>query len=501
MSKLAEVVAGVREVFMTGRTKPIEWRRQQLNALLKFLEEQRTSLVKVLYEDLKKPESEAMSFELNFTQNDLVDIMNHLSDWMKPEKVKKPFALMLDDAYIIREPYGVALIIGTWNYPLQLTLSPMAGALAAGNCVILKPSEVAPKTAQFLEETLPKYLDKDCVKVINGGVPETTELLKERFDYIFYTGSSGVAKVIYEAAAKNLTPVTLELGGKSPVFVDNTCDLTVVANRLVWGKFSNAGQTCIAPDYVLCTPDVKDALLEVCGKTIQKFYGDDPINSDSYGRIINRRHFDRLKALMSSGQVKFGGKMDEATNYIEPTIVVDVNPTDKIMQEEIFGPILPVITVKDVDEAISFINGKEKPLSMYVFSKNKKVVDKILSSTSSGGVTVNDTLMHITVSSLPFGGVGYSGIGSYHGKFSFDTFSHSRGCLFRSLAGEKLNELRYPPFTEKKLNLMTWLMKTSLKSSRFFFATLPLIIIGILLGYLAKVFNIGAFSPSSTTDF
>lgn len=461
--------------------------------MLKLVEEQRAGLNNVLKQDLNKPEAEAFMMEVNFVRNELVYTLNHLSDWVKPEKVKKNLVVMMDDAYIKREPYGIVLILGAWNYPIQLTLGPMVGAIAAGNCIILKPSEVSPKTAQFLEAIIPKYLDKECVKVINGGVQETTDLLTERFDYIFYTGNPEVAKIVYQAAAKHLTPVTLELGGKSPVFVDNTSDLSVVARRLMWGKFCNSGQTCIAPDYVMCTPDIRDKLCDQFGKTLEKFFSDNPKNSDSYGRMVNKRHFDRVKALMSAGKVKYGGKVDEATNFIEPTIIVDVGPGDKIMQEEIFGPLLPVITVKDADEAISIINGKEKPLAMYLFSKNKEVVDKILSSTSSGGVTVNDTLMHPSLPSLPFGGVGTSGLGSYHGKFSFDTFSHHRGCLVRSQALESLNDVRYPPYTDKKLGLISWAMKTSLKSNRFFVATFPLVVLGVLFGFLAKIFDIGSF--------
>lgn len=461
MSKFAEIVSSTHAAFMTGRSRTLEWRRQQLTALLRLLDEQRSEMARVLRQDLNKPETESLIMEVDFVRNDLIFVLNNLSNWVKPEKVAKNVLLMMDDAYIKREPYGVALIMGAWNYPIQLTIGPMVGALAAGNCVILKPSEISLKTAEFLEKYIPKYLDKECVHVVNGGVPETTELLKERFDYIFYTGSPQVAKVIYEAAAKHLTPVTLELGGKSPAFVDDTSDLSCVARRLVWGKFTNAGQTCIAPDYLLCTPNIRDELVDLCAKTIKKFYGENPKASDSYGRIVSQRHFSRVKALIPPDKVKVGGKMDEDSKFIEPTIVVDVKPTDPIMQEEIFGPVLPVLTVRDAEEAISIINKKEKPLAMYIFSKNKKVVDRILSSTSSGGVTVNDTLMHPSLSTLPFGGVGNSGVGSYHGKFSFETFSHRRGCLIRSQAMEKINDVRYPPYSDRKLGLMSWLDRKS----------------------------------------
>lgn len=406
--------------------------------------------------------------EIDFTRNEVVHALNHISEWVKPTKVGKDLLTMMDDAYIKPEPFGVVLVIGAWNYPVQLTLAPVIGALAAGNCVVLKPSEVSEHTSALLERLCPLYLDKDAFRVVNGGVPETTELLKEQFDYIFYTGNSHVAKIIYQAAAQYLTPVTLELGGKSPVFVDDSSDLDLVARRLMWGKFANCGQTCIAPDYVLCTPGVQGSLIQRCKTVLESFYGSDPKASDSYGRIINNRHFNRVRTMLdaTSGRVAVGGIMDERANYISPTLLSDIALNDAIMKDEIFGPILPFIDVKDADEAIEIINNREKPLAMYVFSNQKKTIERFLSRTSSGGVCVNDTLMHLSVINLPFGGVGNSGVGSYHGKFSFDTFSHNRGCLVRAQNMEKMNDLRYPPYTEKKSGMIAWLMKKTVKSDK-----------------------------------
>jgi aldehyde dehydrogenase (NAD+) len=473
---------------MSGRTKSFEWRSQQLNNLIRLIDEQRTDIVDALKQDLHKPECETMVMELDFVRNDAVYALNHLKDWMKPQKVAKNLMTLMDDAYIKYEPFGVALIIGAWNYPIQLTIGPMVGALAAGNCVVLKPSEMSVSTAKLLEKICPQYLDKDCVHVVNGAVAETTALLKEHFDYIMYTGNSMVARIIYEAAAKHLTPVTLELGGKSPVYIDESSDLDIVCRRLMWGKFANAGQTCIAPDYVLCNKAVQDPLVEKCKETLNAFYGSNPADSDSFGRIVNARHFNRVKTMLeASGRVAVGGTCDEKNNFIAPTILVDVKPTDPIMQDEIFGPILPIINVKNVEEAIDIINQKEKPLAMYIFSKNKAVVKNLLHSTSSGGVTVNDTLMHPSLPTLPFGGVGSSGMGGYHGKFSFDTFSHKRGCLVRAQSMEGLNDIRYPPYTARKLGFMRWIMKTSPRGRcSIFWTYIPVLIIGILLGVLIK---------------
>jgi len=489
MATYKELVNGVRATFMTGKTQSYEWRSKQLYALIKMMEEQKQSIIEALHKDLHKPESEVLMAEIDFVKNDATFVLNNLKDWMKPQKVSRNIMTAMDDAYIRYEPLGVALIIGAWNFPLQLTLGPMVGALAAGNCVVLKPSELSASTANFLEQTCGKYLDTDCVKVVNGGVPETTALLNEKFDHIFYTGNSQVARVVYEAAAKHLTPVILELGGKSPVYVDESSDLDVVSKRLLWGKFMNAGQTCIAPDYVMCNQKVQDSLIEKCKVNLKSFYGENAAESNSFARIVNGRHFKRVSSLLTSskGRIVIGGSTDEKTNYIEPTLVVDVKPDDSLMREEVFGPVLPFVSVKNVDEAIGIINKGEKPLALYVFSKDNENIDKLVKSTSSGGVTINDTIMHSALRTLPFGGVGCSGQGAYHGKFTFEAFSHRRGCLVRKQAMEKLNDMRYPPYSSRKIALMTWFMKESPRSpySKLWTAT-AMVVFGVLIGFLLK---------------
>ncbi|CAG2209840.1 Beta-apo-4'-carotenal oxygenase,Aldehyde dehydrogenase family 3 member B3,Aldehyde dehydrogenase,Aldehyde dehydrogenase family 3 member B2,Fatty aldehyde dehydrogenase,Aldehyde dehydrogenase family 3 member B1,Putative aldehyde dehydrogenase YwdH,Aldehyde dehydrogenase family 3 comG,4,4'-diaponeurosporen-aldehyde dehydrogenase,Aldehyde dehydrogenase family 3 member H1,Aldehyde dehydrogenase family 3 member I1, chloroplastic,Aldehyde dehydrogenase, dimeric NADP-preferring [Mytilus edulis] len=338
MASFTELVNGMKTAFRSGKTKSYEWRRQQLEGVLKLMDENREEITDALKKDLHKPKLEAVVFEIDFCRNDLIETMNNLKEWMKPEKVKKSLMNLMDTAYIKKEPYGVALVIGAWNYPIQLTIMPLFGALAAGNCVLLKPSEVSWNTAQLLEKLIPKYLDNDCVKVVNGGVAETTALLKERYDYVFYTGNTFVGKIVMKAASEYLTPVTLELGGKSPVYVDKNCDLKAVANRLMWGKTCNAGQTCIAPDYVMCTKDVQEQLIQSMKTTLGEFFPDDPSKSESYGRMVNSRHFQRVKKMIDSNQdsIAIGGDTNEKDNYISPTILKDIKFTDAAMNEEVF---------------------------------------------------------------------------------------------------------------------------------------------------------------------
>lgn len=476
----------MRTIFRTGKTKTYEWRKQQLNSLLRCLEENKDAISAALHKDLRKSKMESLVFEINYCKNDLVESLNNLDEWMKPEKVKKGLMNMMDKAYIKREPFGVTLIIGAWNYPVQLTILPLIGALAAGNCVIIKPSEVSPATATVLEQILPKYLDNDCVKIINGGVPETTALLAERFDFIFYTGSTQVGKIVMQAASKYLTPVCLELGGKSPVFVDRNCDLTAVANRILWGKTCNSGQICIAPDYVMCSKDVQDELVTKLKDSIAMFYPDGVEKSSDYCRIVNSRHFQRLKKLVDdSKSVAIRGQVDEKDNFMGPTVVTDVTPDDITMQDEIFGPVLPIMPVKDANAAVEFINNREKPLAMYVFSNDRETVDNFTNNTSSGSLCVNDVLMQAGLSTLPFGGVGNSGTGNYHGKFSFETFTHRRAVLQKELKMESVNNLRYPPFTEKKLNIISWVSAKKPKKAGLS-SFLPYFVFGTLIAVVLK---------------
>uniref|UniRef100_A0A2C9K1W9 Aldehyde dehydrogenase n=1 Tax=Biomphalaria glabrata TaxID=6526 RepID=A0A2C9K1W9_BIOGL len=489
----SQTVKDLRQSFASGKTRSNEWRTAQLKGVIKLIQENEEVISEALYKDLHKNKAEAAIMELILCVNDAVNAINSLDSWTKPEKVSKGALYLMDNAYIIKEPLGVALIIGAWNYPIQLILLPLIGAIAAGNCALIKPSEVSEASARFIEEYIPKYLDKDCFKVINGGVAETTAILEQRFDTIFYTGNSQVAKIVMAAAAKNLTPVILELGGKSPVYIDTKTDLAVVARRLCWGKFCNAGQTCIAPDYVMCPKEIQDELIEKIKASVEEFYTADPKTSDSYGRIVNNRHFTRIQRLKQGSTVAVGGEEDEKENYISPTVLRDVKLTDTVMQDEIFGPLLPIVPVKDHTEAIDIINTREKPLALYVFTKNSKISQEFRDRTSSGAIVVNDTVVHGGLPTLPFGGVGNSGLGSYHGKFSFNAFSHDKPVLEKSLAMDSVNNIRYPPYTDKKLGWVKWIM-TKKPKKQGMLAFFPFVAIGVIFSFMFKVIGVGAES-------
>lgn len=487
MSFVSDVVSNLRQSFNSGLTKSIEWRRRQLHALLRLIDENTDDITEALRKDLNKCEFESFLFEIDFTRNDIVNHLNNLSKWTKPTPVKKTLFFIADSCSIKPDPLGVVLIIGAWNYPFQIILLPLVGAISAGNCVVLKPSEHAGSSADLMCKLVSKYLDPECIQLILGGVPETTEILKQRFDYIFYTGNSEVGKIVMSAAAENLTPVTLELGGKNPAYVDWNCDLQTVANRLLWGKGSNAGQTCIAPDYIMCPQEVQAPLVEALKQSVSNFYGDNVGKSECYGRIINKRHFKRLQAILESKTPAFGGEMNEEEKFITPTVLTDVKPTDLIMKEEIFGPILPIMIVESPQEAIDYVNSREKALAVYVFSNDKGLVKKFVSETSSGGVCINDCILHTALETLPFGGVGHSGMGSYHGKFTFDTFSHKKAVMWRSMGMEFLNTLRYPPFTNTNAELIRRFTKKSLKNSKTS-VVLPLCAVVFLIGALSIAF-------------
>ncbi|MFJ9904652.1 aldehyde dehydrogenase family protein [Streptomyces sp. NPDC101152] len=430
----AGIVARLRATFRTGRTKPVEWRTAQLRSLRDLLTENGSELAAALHADLGKSATEAQRTEIDFTIREIDHTLDHLADWLRPEPAPVPAHLGADaSAWTQYDPLGVVLVIAPWNYPAQLLLAPLVGALAAGNAVVVKPSELAPATSAAIARLLPAHLDTDAVAVVEGGVPETTALLAERFDHIFYTGNGTVGRIVMRAAAEHLTPVTLELGGKSPAFVDRDTDLDVVADRLARGKFLNAGQTCVAPDYVLTDPETAAALEPALTRAVEALYGTDPSASGEYGRIVNERHFDRLTGLLDSGRVVVGGDRDRTAKYIAPTVLADVDPDSPVMQEEIFGPILPVVTVSDLDKAIDFINDRDKPLALYVFSESEGTRARIAAETSSGGLGHGLPLAHLTVSDLPFGGVGESGMGSYHGRFSIETFSHRKAVLEKPL--------------------------------------------------------------------
>lgn len=457
----SEILQIARTAFDNCKTKSYEFRLKQLQALLKMYTENENSIINALHSDLRKSKQECIVLELEYLKNDLKNTIAKLKEWMQPERPAKSFVNLLDKLYIFSEPYGVVLVIGAWNYPLQLTLLPVAGAIAAGNCVIIKPSEVSSATAKFIADTIPKYLDRECYHVVVGGVPETTELLKERFDYIFFTGSSTVGKIVHAAAAKHLTPTTLELGGKSPVYIDDSVNMEVAAKRILWGKCVNSGQTCVAPDYILCTKDVQKRFVTAAGKILKEWYGEKPQQSPDLCRIVSDSHFTRLVKFLQNANIAIGGKTDTSDKFIEPTILTDVKPNDPVMQEEIFGPIFPIVTINNAYEAIKFIKSRDKPLALYIFSNIKKDVDLIINNVSCGGMCVNETIMHLAVDNLPFGGVGASGMGNYHGKYSFDTFSHKKSCLYKDygVLGEKLASSRYPPYSQGKISFLNFLLK------------------------------------------
>jgi len=494
MAEYGSVLARLRESFKKGITLSVEWRISQLKAINRMLEENEQVFLDALKADLNKPFQESVIAEIDFMKNDIIGILRNIKDWTRDQPVKKSLLTVMDKPYLHPEPYGVVLVIGAWNYPLQLSLSPLLPAIAAGNCGVIKPSEISPATSHAIESLLPKYLDSRCFQVISGGVPETTALLKEKFDYIFYTGSTGVGKIISEAASKHLTPCTLELGGKSPVYLDDCDHLETAIRRLLWGKFNNAGQICVAPDYVLCTKEVEKKAIPLMKKVLKESFTDQPIKSDSYCRIVTPRHMERLKGLLSAsgGQVVIGGTSNEQDKFIEPTIVTGVGMDDSLMQEEIFGPILPLVSVNTVEEAIQLINSRDKPLALYVFSERKHVIEKIRDSTSSGGFTVNETILQLAIEELPFGGVGNSGIGAYHGKFGFDTFTHYKPVLEKDLGwmSEKLGEFRYPPYNSSSLPFIRNLIKNREMPQFGFLSYLVTLLMGAALGVLATFFTV-----------
>ncbi|XP_075993208.1 aldehyde dehydrogenase family 3 member A2-like [Genypterus blacodes] len=451
MSPEQLVVHQARKSFQTGKSRSLEFRIQQLRSLSLFFAERQKDIADAVRQDLCKSDLGTELFETLGLEAEIKLAIEKLAEWAAPRPVEKNLLTMLDEIYIQPEPLGVVLIIGAWNYPWAVTLQPLVGAIAAGNAAIIKPSEVSGHSARVMEELLPLYLDKELYPVVTGGVSETQELLKQRFDHIFYTGSSTVGRLVMAAAARHLTPVTLELGGKSPCYIDKNCDLRVACRRITWGKFVNCGQTCIAPDYILCEPSIQRQVLEEMRKSIKEFYTDNPKTFEDYGRIINQQHFKRIMALMEGSTVAIGGDSDESQRYIAPTVLKDITGDSKVMREEIFGPLLPIISVSGVDEAIQFIKDREKPLVVYVFSHDNKLIRRVIAETSSGALLANDCLVHFTISALPFGGVGNSGMGSYHGRHSFDQLSHLRSCLIKKLAMEGANAMRYPPHTAKKL--------------------------------------------------
>ena len=447
---LSTPIAAMRQPVSDGATRPRSWRLEQLDRLERAIAERRDAVLKALASDLGKPPVEAY-FELVAVQQEIQLVRSRLRRWMAPRAVGLPVFLQPGRAEVIREPLGCVLVIGPWNYPFLLSLQPLVSALAAGNTVVLKPSEHAPATSALIADLIDAAFPTTTVQVVQGDGPVAQALLQERFDHIFFTGGERVGRLVMEAAARHLTPVTLELGGKSPAVVLRDADLEVSARRLVWGKCLNAGQTCIAPDYLLVDEAVETPLIERLGERIRQCFGDDPLASDDLGCLVNQAQFERLHALLegarSRGQVLFGGQSDASRRRIAPTLIQVDSLDDPLMHEELFGPLLPVLRVNDLNEAIERINQRPKPLALYLFSKQRDAQQQILERTSSGGVCFNDVVMHVSVPDLPFGGVGNSGMGNYHGEAGFRTFSHERSVLRRPFRLDV--PFRYPPYAGK----------------------------------------------------
>ncbi|NWE51425.1 aldehyde dehydrogenase family protein [Brevundimonas sp. P7753] len=449
---VAAVIRTLRAAFDSGLTRDLAWRKSQLAALERMMVENEAEISEALKADLGKPFGEACTAEIDFVRKEAAHAQKHLRRWTRPQRTASPIAIQPGKSVIEAAPYGVTLIIGAWNYPFQLVLAPLVGAIAAGNCAVIKPSEMAAQSSALLKQLVARYLDPRAFAVVEGDAEVSTALLAQRFDLIFYTGGERVGRVVMAAAAKNLTPVVLELGGQNPCIVDETADLAVAARRIVWGRFLNAGQICVAPDHVYVAASVEARLLEELTRAVTTMFGPDPKQSPDYGRIINPRHAARLQALLADGRAVTGGVADIDACYVAPTILTEVSADAPVLAEEIFGPILPVLPYDSLDAPLAAINARSPALALYAFTRDKATADRIIASTRSGSVTINDVVVFMANPNLPFGGVGASGMGAYHGRYSFETFSHRRAVLRRGFALDA--SVRYPPFTKAKLALL-----------------------------------------------
>lgn len=453
MADVTQIVDRQRRYFQSGKTKDISFRVEQLKKLKKLLKAHEQEIFDALANDFSKPPFETYATELGILYTELDHLTKNVASWAQPKNVRGSLINMPSNSTIYSEPYGIALVIGAWNYPIQLTLSPVIGAMVAGNCVIAKPSEMASHSSAIMAELINNAFEPGYLHVVEGAAETTQALLDEPMDYIFFTGSTRVGKIIMKAAAEQLTPVTLELGGKSPAIVDETADLKTAAKRIAWGKFVNAGQTCVAPDYLYVHASMQSQLIDALKQSIHDFYGPEPRQSPDYSRIINDDHFQRLTGFLDNGTLAAGGKHESHNRYIAPTVLSDISWDDAVMQEEIFGPVLPVLSYDDIEEVITAITARPKPLALYLFSEDKNRQQRIINEIPFGGGCINDSIAHLGNHNLPFGGVGNSGMGSYHGKASFDLFSHQKSIMKKTTFFDI--PLRYAPY---KYNLK-WLKK------------------------------------------
>ncbi len=447
-----------KKFFLTGHTKNIEFRKKQLLKLKDKIKQYEKEILKSLNMDLGKSEFEAYSNEIGIVLESIAYFVKNIDEWAKPVQVKTPIHFQPAKSFIVRDPYGVVLIIGPFNYPFQLVMEPLIGAIIGGNTAIVKPSETTPHTTEIIKKILEETFDTSFVRVVEGEKEEVTHLIHASFDYIFFTGSVAVGKIVMRAAAEKLTPVTLELGGKSPAIIDQTANIEVAAKRIIWGKFNNTGQTCVAPDYLLVHSSVYEKVMKELQKTIVQFYGKDAQKSGDYGRIVNNRQFSRLQNLLKAEKenITFGGKFDEEDLYIEPTLLENINWSSPSMEDEIFGPILPIIQYDNLKYTIHQIQKLPKPLAAYFFSEHEKAIDYFLEELPFGGGCINDTVTHVANPYLPFGGVGPSGVNAYHGKASFENFSHPKSIMKRS--SKLANNLLFPPY-KQKLKLVRTMLK------------------------------------------
>jgi aldehyde dehydrogenase (NAD+) len=454
---MEQLLSAQRQFFRSGKTRSLAFRELMLDDLYRKIKEMEPEINEALKQDLGKSAFETYMCETGLTLSEITYMKRHFRKFAAKKRVRTPIAQFPSRSYVLKEPYGCCLIMSPWNYPFLLTMEPLVDAIAAGNTVVLKPSAYSPATSAVIKKLVSAVFPEEYVAVIEGGRAENQSLLEQDFDYIFFTGGTTVGKLVLQKAAEHYTPVTLEMGGKSPCIVDETADLKVAARRIAFGKYLNCGQTCVAPDYLLIEASVKDRFLELFYKEVQAMYGEDPLQNPDYGRIVNRRHFDRLSEVLQNETILFGGKTDADTLQIAPTVVGPVNPEGLAMSQELFGPILPVMTYESLEDAVRFVQARPRPLALYIFSGDRGSIDYVQANVSYGGGCVNDTIIHLATSEMGFGGVGMSGMGSYHGKYGFDTFTHEKSTVDKATWLDL--PMRYQKYTKGKEKLIRMFLK------------------------------------------